>query len=316
MKPTTSDRYDMIVEVRKFNPYHDGRGRFTTPGGAGSMTFRTESKAGQKAIENIRNREKARAAAVATSTPVSRFAKRLTDAGMSQDRADAIVKMVGSDEIVNEYDTGDHPNKYPPDDPRWGTEPGQYTVYRSGDTNRDIVFTASTYEGSAPYADGFPVKTGGDISPTDPAVYAYTVDIKKPFVAKDIHDTYQQLFGKKLNLDPTPAQIKKGITSSDLWIKADEKIAAKLTRMGYDAWTMTNPAPPAKKELNILKNGKSNMTETARSIPEHVLGEWEDAAMKGGYFAHAYENGKQVMTINEWFQTDDYKAGKAAGKWA
>lgn len=46
--------------VRKFNPYHDARGRFSSANGATSMTVHTSSAAGQKAIANIKEREKAK----------------------------------------------------------------------------------------------------------------------------------------------------------------------------------------------------------------------------------------------------------------
>lgn len=40
--------------IEKFNPYHDGLGRFSSKHGASSMTLMTSSAAGQKAINNIR----------------------------------------------------------------------------------------------------------------------------------------------------------------------------------------------------------------------------------------------------------------------
>ena len=47
------DRYDVIVEVRKFNPYHDRIGRFTTPGGAASFTWKPGASADHdRAIQN------------------------------------------------------------------------------------------------------------------------------------------------------------------------------------------------------------------------------------------------------------------------
>ena len=33
MRPATSDRYDEIVEVQKFNPFHDALGRFASANG-------------------------------------------------------------------------------------------------------------------------------------------------------------------------------------------------------------------------------------------------------------------------------------------
>lgn len=52
-----------LDEILKFNPYHDARGRFSSANGATSMTIRTSSPAGQKAIANIKAREQAAAGA-------------------------------------------------------------------------------------------------------------------------------------------------------------------------------------------------------------------------------------------------------------
>ena len=49
-------------EVLKFNPYHGPDGRFTSANGAHSFTVHTSSPAGQKAIANIKAREKDSAA--------------------------------------------------------------------------------------------------------------------------------------------------------------------------------------------------------------------------------------------------------------
>lgn len=49
------DRYDLIQEVEKFNPYHGPDGRFTSAGGASSVTFRPgASRAHDNAIERER----------------------------------------------------------------------------------------------------------------------------------------------------------------------------------------------------------------------------------------------------------------------
>lgn len=55
-----TDRYDLIVEVEKFNPYHDSRGRFTTAGGATSFTIRTKDPGKQGLADAAKEREKAR----------------------------------------------------------------------------------------------------------------------------------------------------------------------------------------------------------------------------------------------------------------
>lgn len=53
------NRTDSIVEVEKFNPYHDARGRFTTAGGGGKF-YATPGKS--KAHDNAIAREKERKA--------------------------------------------------------------------------------------------------------------------------------------------------------------------------------------------------------------------------------------------------------------
>lgn len=58
--PESTDRYDLIVEVEKFNPYHDSRGRFTTAGGATSFTIRTKDPSKQGLADAAKEREKAR----------------------------------------------------------------------------------------------------------------------------------------------------------------------------------------------------------------------------------------------------------------
>jgi len=74
-------RYDEITEVRKhdseaktfeeilkFNPYHDAIGRFSSANGAHSFTRFTQSKAGQKAIANIKAKQQAAAGGGGGST--------------------------------------------------------------------------------------------------------------------------------------------------------------------------------------------------------------------------------------------------------
>ena len=229
--------------------------------------------------------------------------------------ATSVADMVG-EENLEEFDTGERPNKYPPSDSRWGTEPGEYTVYRSGDVERDVVFTASDFEGSAVYAKGFPDAEGEDIRPINSGVYSYTVQIKKPFVAADLADTYQKLFGTKPKLEPTPAQIKKGITAGDLWVQADEKIAARLRKQGYDAWLMTSPAPPARKELNLIGASRSTMQVTSRKVPDKVKQAWAESVESGDFSSYSFKDGQsQGVTMEDWFGSEAYKQGKDEGRW-
>ena len=57
MTPNALNRYDVIVEVRKFNPYHDARGRFSTASGAASFTYKPgKSKAHDLAIQRAQGK--------------------------------------------------------------------------------------------------------------------------------------------------------------------------------------------------------------------------------------------------------------------
>lgn len=79
-------RYDTIVEVEKFNPYHDARGRFSTAGGATSFTYAPgKSRAHDLAIQ----REKERQAAMGGGTP-----KQGLVSGYGEKHAKAIEKLV------------------------------------------------------------------------------------------------------------------------------------------------------------------------------------------------------------------------------
>lgn len=57
------NRFDTIVEVEKFNPYHDSRGRFATANGYASFTIRTRDPGKQHMADAAIAREKERSAA-------------------------------------------------------------------------------------------------------------------------------------------------------------------------------------------------------------------------------------------------------------
>ena len=63
------NRFDMIEEVEKFNPYHDELGRFATSSGYSSFTIRTKDPGKQHWADNAIAREKERAAAAAAAAP-------------------------------------------------------------------------------------------------------------------------------------------------------------------------------------------------------------------------------------------------------
>ena len=110
---------------------------------------------------------------------------------------------------------------------------------------------------------------------TRPFVDTYEVTIEKPFVSERLADAYEKLFGKKVRLEPTSGEMKKGLTSADLWAKADQKIAKELKKRGHDAWVMTKPAPPAKREMNIITPKKTDsLKQTSRKVSDRIKSKW------------------------------------------
>lgn len=63
------DRFDEIIEVEKFNPYHDSRGRFSTANGAASFTHRTKDPSKQHWADAAAEREKQRTGGAAATKP-------------------------------------------------------------------------------------------------------------------------------------------------------------------------------------------------------------------------------------------------------
>lgn len=62
IKSDDQDRYDEIVELEKFNPYHDGNGRFSSADSHASFTIRTKDPSKQHWADMAIAREKNRAA--------------------------------------------------------------------------------------------------------------------------------------------------------------------------------------------------------------------------------------------------------------
>lgn len=57
------DQFDQLVEIGKFNPYHDAKGRFSTSSGYASFTFRTKDPSKQHMADMAVAREKERSGA-------------------------------------------------------------------------------------------------------------------------------------------------------------------------------------------------------------------------------------------------------------
>lgn len=93
------ERFDRIVEVEKFNPYHDSKGRFATANGYASFTIRTKDPSKQYMANAAIAREKERAAAAA-ATSGDAGKKRIAEAEeqiKSMLKEGAVVKLEGID---------------------------------------------------------------------------------------------------------------------------------------------------------------------------------------------------------------------------
>lgn len=89
---------DVIVEVNKFNPYHDAKGRFASADGATSFTYSPgKSKAHDLAIQ----REKDRQASMAgTKTGTGKYESEINRAN-SLDELDAIIERLANDDSLS-----------------------------------------------------------------------------------------------------------------------------------------------------------------------------------------------------------------------
>lgn len=106
----SKQRYDDLVEVEKFNPYHDSRGRFSTSDGAASFTY---APGKSKAHDNAIAREKERHAASAVSPEQrvkdaeTKISGLLSDGstvnlrGMDPDVADSVAQAVEA--VISRY---------------------------------------------------------------------------------------------------------------------------------------------------------------------------------------------------------------------
>lgn len=159
-------------------------------------------------------------------------------------------------ESFKEFDKPNKPNTYSADDPKWGTEPGEYTVYRSGSlkNRRNMVFSANTYEGAEPYSSfddpGMPDRFN---------VSSYTVKVNKPYSARNLREAYVNLFHK------TPPEL-----TAKNWSRIDAQVANEAMRKGFDAITYTEPAPPAKREMLVLGPATKQMEKTSQKIPNSI----------------------------------------------
>ena len=225
--------------------------------------------------------EKWRTASIKATSAENALYTKLFDENQEHYRNQVIGKY--GDIFAKEFNVGKTQNKYEPDDEKWGTEPGTYTIYRTGAPRDEIGFFANTYNGAEAYTTSEKGLAGnGGTLLTRPFVDTYEVTIIKPFVSKQLGDAYEKLFGKKVRLDPTSGEIKKGLTSADLWAKADQKIAKELRRRGHDAWVMTNPAPPAKREMNIIAPKKSDsLRRISHKVSDKVKAAWARQIDKG-----------------------------------
>lgn len=88
-----ADRFDQLVEIGKFNPYHDAKGRFSTSSGYASFTFRTKDPSKQHMADMAVAREKERSGAASGAQRVKEAETAI--GGML--REGATVKLDGMD---------------------------------------------------------------------------------------------------------------------------------------------------------------------------------------------------------------------------
>lgn len=110
--------FDEIVEIEKFNPYHDSRGRFTTAGGASSFTYAPgKSKAHNNAIERHKERMAAIAPTEAQAKTLKGIESRTRNLKKEQfrvvDREGNVVMQKQGDKNSVSYSIGEARDNFP-----------------------------------------------------------------------------------------------------------------------------------------------------------------------------------------------------------
>lgn len=118
-------------------------------------------------------------------------------------------------------------------------------VYRVGPL-RDFTAERGVYFGSDPDS----IKSYSGIHPGH-AIKPWQVQARRAFVAHNLHQAWQTVYGKRLDLNEIDIRLKLQSTAkAGRW--ADEKLAKTLRSRGFDALIYRKPAPPAKHEIALI----------------------------------------------------------------
>lgn len=152
-------------EILKFNPYHDARGRFSSANGASSMTVFTNSKAGQKAIANIK--AKAQAAGGGSSSGGSKPAEP------TQPEQPKKKKYLMEDTQQKGHKTAQYLDGKNPDDNTYQKVANDLHVSKK--KAQDMVDSVNTYSG--PYSGEIRASSRGEND-----VYKHEADMCEEFI--------------------------------------------------------------------------------------------------------------------------------------
>ena len=124
----------------------------------------------------------------------------------------------------------------------WGTKPGTYIAWRSGEVGAKAgTFFSIDKQGADDYAPNHGVEESK----------RYLVTIKNPLSAKRLEEAYSKLTGKPVK--DIIAQREKAKDIGKWWITLDQKIRKEAVKKGYDSVVYTKPAPPAIRELVVFE---------------------------------------------------------------
>ena len=91
------------------------------------------------------------------------------------------------------------------------------------------------------------------------AITPYRVQARKAFVAKNLHQAWLAVFGKRLDLNDIDIRLKlRSTVKAGRW--ADAQLSRKLRAKGYDALIYREPAAPARHEIALID-------KTAKATP-------------------------------------------------
>lgn len=125
----------------------------------------------------------------------------------------------------------------------WGTKPGEYVAYRSGEVKGEKrgIFLSMDRKGAKMYSKGGEVKT-----------IEYRVNIKNPLVGERVEEVYADLVGE--NAHEVYERKNRSGDINKFWRELDAKVITLAEKEGYDSIVYTKPAPPALRELVLVSS--------------------------------------------------------------